>query len=117
MIKNIFFSALLGMLGWSLLLVSYCAIHGSPVAAQAPEECTSELVADYEAREWLIFDLMMEVQECRIRFGGCRPGEHWLLDEQERQWHAAHPYHPLTEHDLEAWTREVESDPAVGPER
>lgn len=91
-------------------------VRGSDAVAQEHEVCTPELVEDYERREWLIFDLMQEVQECRMRFGGCQPGTHWLEDELERRYREEHPYVPLTEHDLEAWTHEVESDPAVGPE-
>lgn len=86
------------------LLASW--IYGVNVAAQDPwpahEECTPELVEDYERREWLLFDLMMEVRECRERFGGCQPGTHWIEDEMERRYRAAHPYTPLTEDDLSA---------------
>lgn len=56
-----------------------------------PEVCNEALLADYQRREELIFDLMMYLHECRERFHGCEPNSYWTLEESRRLWLEAHP--------------------------
>ena len=62
-----------------------------PALWPAPYVCDDELLADYELREELIFDLMMDMRECRQRFGGCAPDSTWVLDQERRAWREDHP--------------------------
>ena len=85
-----------------------------PAPWPAPEVCNDALLADYERREGLIFDLMVDLTECRERYGGCAPNSTWVRDHLERRWLAEHPEIALRrQEERESWEaeriRELES--------
>lgn len=83
----------------------------APEPWPAPEVCNDELLADYAERERLIGDLMMDLRECRLRYGGCAPGSTWVIDERRRRWREAHPEIVRREEEArERWHREMETE-------
>lgn len=75
--------------------------------AQEPEVCNEELLEDYALREELIFDLMMQVRECRWRYGGCAPDSTWVMDYTNSLWLASHPEVVRSRSaEVERWERE-----------
>jgi hypothetical protein len=76
-----------------LLIWVFCSDLQAQVPAPwpEPEVCNDALLEDYQRREELIFDLMMYMEECRLRYGGCAPDSTWTLDDAERRWRTAHP--------------------------
>lgn len=94
-----------------VILVVLSVSAQEPAPWPAPEVCNEELLADYRLREELISDLMMDLQECRLRYGGCAPGSTWLLEEINRRWLAEHPEIERREREeREAWHREMERE-------
>lgn len=108
--RNTALGLLLGLLLGSLIS-PLRAQDPAPAPWPIPEVCNDALLADYQLREELIFDLMMDLHECRLRYGGCAPGSTWYLDYVDRRWRDDHPEIAGREaEEREAWHREVEAE-------